>query len=195
VQLDAGLEVGLRLALPIEAHGAGRHALDGAVLAVEHLGRGEARIDLGALRLGLLAQPFDDVAHADDEVAVVAHLRRRRQGEGTRLGQEEEAVGGDRHVQGRIFVLPVRDQLRQRARLEDRAREGVRAKGRALLEHADADLAIMLHRQLPQADRRREPGRAGAHDHHVELHALPFHGPSARRSDGRLARRKRPRAS
>ena len=25
-----------------------------------------------------------------------------------------------------------------------------------------------------------EPGRPGTHDHHVELHALPFHDPSAR---------------
>ncbi len=48
VQLDPGLVVGLGLAVAVEAHGAGRHALDAAVVVGQDLGGGEAGIDLGA---------------------------------------------------------------------------------------------------------------------------------------------------
>ena len=44
----------------------------------------------------------------------------------------------------------------------------------ALLEHHNGDLLAGLGGQLPQADRRRQARRAGADDHHVDLHFLAF---------------------
>ena len=97
-----------------------------------------------------------------------------------RRGQQLEAVGGDRHLERRALGLPVGDQLVERARLEHRARERVRAELGGLLEHADAELAVALEAELAQADGCRQAGRAGAHDDDVELHALAFHDPSLR---------------
>src|SRR5262249_15420978 len=74
-QLDAGLEVVGRLTVLADAHVAGGDAEDAAVLAVEHLGGSEARIDLDAKSFGLGGQPAAEVAEADDVVAVVVHLR------------------------------------------------------------------------------------------------------------------------
>ena len=85
-----------------------------AVFGVEHLGRGKAGKDLDAERLGLRREPAHDVAEADDVVAVVVEAvgqervrRRRRAG----LGEEEEAVAGDRLVERRAVFLPVGQQL------------------------------------------------------------------------------------
>ena len=59
--------------------------------------------------------------------------------------------------------------------IDDRARQDVRADLRALLEQADGDLVAALGGELLQADRRREPGRAAADDHHVVFHRLARH--------------------
>ena len=86
------------LAVLADAHVAGGDALHRAVLVVEHLGGGEAGIDLDAQRLGLLAEPAADVAQADDVVAVVVHQPRHQEvGEAERagLGEEQELVVAD----------------------------------------------------------------------------------------------------
>ena len=175
-----GLVVRLGLAVAADPHRPGRDPLDAAVAVVEHLGPGEARVDLDAERLGLLAQPAHDPAHADDVVAGIVHLRRRRQADRARGGEPEEAVLGHGRGDGRAGVAPVRQQLVERARLQDRARERVRAELRGLVDHADRGLAIARHAELANADRGRQARRPRAHDHHVELHALSFHRRQAR---------------
>ena len=77
-QFHAGLEVGLGLAVLADAHHAGDHAPDRAVLAVEHFGTGEARIDLDAQAFRLLRQPAADIAERDGIVAVIVHERRHQ---------------------------------------------------------------------------------------------------------------------
>src|SRR6185437_12135632 len=67
-QLDAGLEGVGRLAVLADAHAAGSNALDAPFFVVEHLGTGEARIDLDAERLRLLRQPAAEIAKAGDVV-------------------------------------------------------------------------------------------------------------------------------
>src|SRR4051812_29772593 len=52
----------------------------------------------------------------------------------------------------------------------------MRADLRALLQHADADLAVLLCAKLLQPDRGRQPSRPGAHDHHVVIHAFARDG-------------------
>ena len=47
--------------------------------SIQHLGRGEARIDFDAERLRLGRQPAADIAERDDVVAVVAHQRRHHE--------------------------------------------------------------------------------------------------------------------
>jgi hypothetical protein len=60
VQLHAELEVVGGLAVLADAHVAGGHALDGAVVVVEHFGGGKAREDFHAQGFGLLGQPLGD---------------------------------------------------------------------------------------------------------------------------------------
>src|SRR5262249_51211520 len=49
-----------------------------AVFAVKHLRRGEAGVDLDPELFRLAREPAAQVAEADDVVAVIVHLRRRR---------------------------------------------------------------------------------------------------------------------
>ena len=77
-QFHAGLEVGLGLAVLADAHHAGDHAPDRAVLAVEHFGTGETRIDFHAQAFRLLRQPAADIAQRDGIVAVIVHQRRHQ---------------------------------------------------------------------------------------------------------------------
>src|SRR3546814_4188803 len=101
VQLHPRLVAGGPLAVLADPHVAGGHAPHAAVLAIQHLGGGEPGIDLDAELGRLLAEPAADVAEADDVVAMVVHLRRRRQAVGPAGGQVHEAVLGGRRVQRR----------------------------------------------------------------------------------------------
>ncbi len=173
VQLHADLEAVVRLAVLAHAHVAGGHALDRAVVVVEHLGGGEAGEDLHAQRLGLLAEPAHQRTQADDVVAVVLEAvgqqelgRRFRAG----LVQEQELVGRHRLVQRRAFLFAIRDQLGQRLRVHHRAGQDVRAGLRALLEHHHRNLAAFERGQLLQPDRGGQAGGAAADHHHVVFH-------------------------
>jgi hypothetical protein len=46
---------------------------------------------------------------------------------------------------------------------------------RPLLDHADADLLMVLRRQLFEPDRRGETRRAAADDQYVEFHRFALH--------------------
>src|SRR3546814_2779243 len=53
------------------AHVAGGHAPDGAIVGVEDFSRGKARENIHTQCFGLFAQPAGDVAKLDDVVAVI----------------------------------------------------------------------------------------------------------------------------
>ncbi len=150
VQFHAELEALGRLAVLADTHVARGHALDRAVLGIEHLGRGKAGKDLDAERLGLGGEPLDHVAEADDVVAVVLEAVGQEEigrGLGAGFAEEEEAVGGDRLVQRRAVLLPFRQQLGDGARIHDRAGKDVRAGLRALLQNDHRDLVRALRRR------------------------------------------------
>ena len=90
----------------------------------------------------------------------------------------------DRRFERRALRLPVGQELVQRARIHDRAREDVRADLRAFLDEAHGDLAARGGGELLQADRRAETRGAAADDHDVEFHGFAWHdgGPPAVRS-------------
>jgi DNA polymerase len=168
-QLHAASEIGGRRAILADPHVAGGDAGDAAVL-LEQLGGGEPGIDLDAELLGLGCQPAADIAKRNDIVAVVVHLRRRRQAERASLRQEQEPIILGWRGEWRAPVRPIRDQFVQRARFQYGAGQDVRTHLAALFHHAHRGVG----RELLQADRRRQPGRTGAHDHHVELHRLAW---------------------
>ena len=60
-------------------------------------------------------------------------------------------------------------------RIDHGAGQDVGADLRALLDQADRDFVVALGRELLEADRRRQPGRAAADDHHVIFHRLARH--------------------
>ena len=173
-QLDARRVAVGRLAVAADAHVAGRDAAHPAVVVVQHLGPGKPGIDLDPELLGLRRQPAAQIAEADDVVAAVVHLRRRRQPERPAARQIQEPVLGGGRVERRAALAPVRDQFVERARLQHRARQDMRADFRALLDDADADLGLGGGRELLQTDRRREPRRPGPDDDHVVFHPLAF---------------------
>ena len=170
-QFHARRVVRPRFALPRDAHVAGGHAHDAPVL-LQQLGGGEAGIDLHPERLGLGRQPAADIAEAHDIVAVVVHVRHHRAQHrhlhAAGLGEVQHAVLARRRVERRSLLAPVGDQLVERAGLDHGAGQDVRADLAALLDQAHA----RVRRQLLEPDRRRQPGRAAADHHDVELHGL-----------------------
>ncbi len=166
-QLHAGLMVGAGLTVLLDPHVAGGDA-DHAAILDQRLGGGEAGVDLHPERLGLGAEPAHHVAERGDVVAVVVQRRRRRQLDGAVLGKEQEPVIRGRRGERRAELLPVRQQLVQRARLDHRAGEDMGADLAALFHHADRRFGGKLF----EADRGGQAGRAGAHDHHIEFHLL-----------------------
>ena len=178
MQLHARRVGVLVLAVLADAHVAGGDAAHRAVLVVEHLGAGEARIDLDAQRLGLLAEPAADVAQADDVVAVVVHQPRHQEiGEAERagLGEEQELVVAHLGLERRALLLPVGNELVQPDRIDHGAGQDMGADLGALLDQADRHFVVALGGELLETDRRRQPGRAATHDHHVIFHRLARH--------------------
>ncbi|MGY3293754.1 hypothetical protein ACVWWP_006821 [Bradyrhizobium sp. LM3.6] len=78
-QFHAAGEGVLRLAVPADAHVAGGDALHRALLVIEHLGSGKARIDLDTERLGLAREPTADIAERADIAMMVVHQRRHHE--------------------------------------------------------------------------------------------------------------------
>ena len=209
VQLHAQLEVLGRFAVLADAHVAGGHAAHLAVVGVEHLGRRKAREDFHAQVLGLLRQPLGEGAQADDVVAVVLealgqeHVGRAH---AAAFAQEHHRVVGDRLVQRGAEFFPVGQQLVQRARVHDGARQDVRAGLGALFEHHHRDFFLVLRGQLLQADRGGQAGGAAADHDHVVFHGFARavlrenlfwgHGKgSAERRGDRIERRRTARAA
>ena len=100
--------------------------MPGAFLPPQMRNHGNYIISLGNLCrwLGLLAEPAAEIAEADDVVAVVAHLRRQKRArhpDAALPGEVTELVRARRCVERRAFLLPVGDQLVERAGLEDGA--------------------------------------------------------------------------
>ncbi len=170
-QLHSGRVVGAMLAGFCDAHVAGGDAGDAAVF-VEHLGGGETGIDLDPQRLGLLAEPAADIAERGDVVALVVHGRRRRQADRAVAGEVHETVVGRRRGERGAALAPIRQQLIQRARLDDGAGQDVGADLCTFFDHADGGVGG----ELFQANGGGEAGWAGAHHHHVELHRFPGRG-------------------
>ena len=180
-ELNPRLIVLRRLTIAANSHVTGGHAHHPAGRIVQHLGGGETWVDLYSELFGLLRQPAADVAEADDVVALVVHLRRRRQPERLLLGEEQEVVFGRRNVERRALVPPVGNQFVERARLDDRARQDMRADLGPLLDNADADLSLLPRGQLLQPDCRAQPGWPATDDDNVELHRFAGHGISPHR--------------
>ena len=83
-----------------------------------------------------------------------------------------------RGAERRATLLEVRHQVFERARIEHRPRQHVRARLPRLLEHRDRQrLAAALLLQLCQPERRRHPRRAAPDDENVYLEGFTLHRP------------------
>ena len=193
----ARLERAERAAVAAEALVARADAVNAAVVD-EQLLRVGLRQHRRAERLGLLRQEAAQLRDGDDPVAVVLHRRRRRDPHALVSAREQVdglavhlAVG--RQVAHRQAVA---EEAAERARVDDRAREEMRAGCLALLDDGDRYLAQALRRlrrllqQLPEPDRAGEPGRPGADDQDTDLD--PLRDRIGRRRD-HLGRRERRR--
>ena len=190
-----GLEVRKRLALLAPALVPRPHPHDPAVVE-EQLLAGRLGEDHRAPRLRLIGEEPSELRDRDDPVAVVAHRRRRRDAQRGALGEEIDglAVHGavGRHLLDRD---PAAEQPADGAGVHDRAREEVRARLLALLEHRDRHLAEgfadvgMLLEELAEPDGAGKPAGAASHDQDPDLD--PLVGRVGRRADRLGARERR----
>ena len=176
--VDAGLEVRERLAVAAPTLVARPHPDDAPVVDEERLA-GRLGEDHHARGLCLLGEEPAELRHGDDPVAVVHHRRRRRDPESGALRQEVDGLAVHRPV-GRHLLHgdPAREQLPDRARVHDGAREQVRARLLALLEDGDRHVTEQLARlgmlleELPEAHGAREPAGAATDDQDPDVDAL-----------------------
>ena len=109
-----------------------------------------------ALGLGALGEPAPDLRERDDDVAVVAHRRRRRDRQRPVAGEHVDLFLADRAVRRHVVETTVAlEQPLQRAGPDHRARQQVRSRLLALLD--DGERA-----RRPAARRRRGAPRAAA---------------------------------
>ena len=122
------------------------------------------------------ASHFTTSPSADDVVAVVVEAvaaPASRACASTPVSlRNRHVVGGHRLVAAARRVLPVGDQLGDRARVHHRARQDVRAGLGAFLEHHHRHLVLAFGGELLQADRGGQARRPAADDHDVVLHRL-----------------------
>lgn len=171
--VHAELEVRSRLAFLGDAEIAGRHALDGAGLVVGASAAAKpGKIDTE--RLGLLGSAAHHVAQAHDDVAVVLEaIGRRKSGVCARapVASRRGSAVLDHRLRSGAPRSRSGEQLGQRARIHDRARQDVRAGLGTLLEHDDRQLALLRGGELLSRI-ARAAGRPGADDDNVVLHRL-----------------------
>jgi hypothetical protein len=121
-EVDARLEVRLLVAVLVDPLVARAHA-DDAIALVEELRAREAGEQVDALRLSLARHPLDELVEADHVVAVVPEGRWDDRQRDLPPGREHvDVVLADRNGDRGALGLEVRDELAQRARVEDGAR-------------------------------------------------------------------------
>ena len=174
-QLHSRLAGRLRLAVPAHPHVAGGDSPHGTVVGVEHFRRGEAGENHHLQLFRLLGEPAAEVAEADDVVAPVVHLGRRRHADRAPCAKEQESVVGSRRVEGCAALLPVREQFVERARFDNCAGEDMSTDLRALLDQAHRELPAVLDSKLSKPDCRTQTGGSAADDDDIEFHRLSFH--------------------
>ena len=177
-EVGAGLEVAHRLALAVLALVAGADADDAAVRDEQLLG-GSLGEDHRAALLRALAEPAAELREREDDVAVVAHRRRRRDAQRRATRQHVDGLAVHlavaRHV---LDAVAIAEEASQRARVDDRAGEQVRTGLLALLDERDRHLAELVRdlrvllEKLAEADRAGETCRAAAHDQDADLDPL-----------------------
>ena len=170
VDVDARLERALSAAVLVESAIAGAHA-DHARAVVEHLRCGKPREDVHARGFDLTGEPLHELVERDDVVAVVLERRRRdRKRHLAALGEEIHRVVMHRARERRALGFEIGNQILQRAWVEHRARQHVRARLACLVEHRDRErVAAARLLQLRQPERGRHAGGAAADDEDVEV--------------------------
>ena len=189
-QLHPALVVRRPGAVFADADVAGSNASDAPPRAIafgqQQFRGGKPRIDLDPERLGLASQPATHIAERDDVVALVVHLRRRREAQRSRGRQEEETILARRGEDRRAAIAPAGQQFIEGARLDHGARENVRADLAALLDDTDARFGGKLLQPYGGGETRRPC----ADDHDIEIHCLSLDGLT-----GRVLRHRFPRDS
>mmetsp|Transcript_22712 Transcript_22712/g.64678 ORF Transcript_22712/g.64678 Transcript_22712/m.64678 type:complete len:635 (-) Transcript_22712:55-1959(-) len=179
-QLHPSLKRVLWRAVLRHAHVVGRHTDHLVRVVVQDLDAALSGVYLDAELLRLLRQPRGEVAEPHDVVAVVVgrrarHDRQREVEAGEPRGDVAEPLGRHRRLERRAALLPVREELLQRARLKHRARERVLARACRLLEQRDAVVKAGLVAELLEADRGGQARRPATHDQQVRLVRKPLH--------------------
>jgi hypothetical protein len=175
VELDAWRILRGRLAVLTDADHARDDARDAPVLAPDHVGGGEAGVDLHPRLLRLHSEPAAQVPQRADETAMVVHVLGRREPAEVHLPvrpENDQLVLGHGRVERVVEFVELREQLSQGDRVHDRTRQDMGADFRALLQQRDRDLRARRLRQLLEPDRGAQPRGAAPDDDDVVLHRL-----------------------
>ena len=154
------------------------HADDAPVLD-EELRRRRLREDHRTQRLGLLGEEATELGDGEDEVPVIPHRRRRRNPDRGAPREHVHRLPGHLAIRREVGGLePAAEELAERRRVHDGARQQMRPCLLALLEHGDRDVAEplanvgMLLEQLAEPDSARKPARPRTDDRDADLDPL-----------------------
>ena len=143
LDVRAGLEVRELLAVPAAALVA-RPDADDATGLHEQVGRGRLRDDDDAEFFGALGQPAAHLIDGADVIPVVPHRRRRWDADRRAPRQVVDALALHRSDEGKVARRRAGEELAEGVRVDDRAREEVRAGRLALVEDGDRHVAEPL---------------------------------------------------
>ncbi len=167
--VHTGFEAGLRRPLAVQPPVARSHADDASAFE-QHLLAGKAGEQVHAGPLDALGHPLHQLVQRHQQVAVIDERRRNdRKAECSAFSQEVDTIVRDRRRDRRTLRLEVGNQLAERRRIQNRARQDMRASLACLLEHRDRERAAVGGGALCQPERACQAGRAAADDEDVDF--------------------------
>lgn len=92
----------------------------------------------------------------------------------SRFAEIIEQVLGHRVGQRRALFAPIGDELVEPDGVDHRAGKDMGADLRPLFQNDDGDLLVLFGGELLEPNRSGQTRRPPAHDHHIELHHVPF---------------------
>src|SRR6185295_14663453 len=94
-------------------------------VVTERMRTGKSCEDIDAERLGFARQPRCQESERDDEVAVIAHLGRRRKSRAAAAREHQELIATNRYADIEAALSPLWQQCIERSRFHDGARQGM----------------------------------------------------------------------
>ena len=152
-------------------------ALNRTILADDDISHRDSRINLDPDRLRLLPEPLRQIAEASGVASVIVHQRWHeevRQADFSRFTKVVKHIFRDGIGKRRALLAPIGNERVEPDGIDNGARKYVGADLGPFFQDNDGQLLVLFCCELLEPDRSGQASRTPTHDHHIELHHVPF---------------------